>query len=119
MWIARDKDGTLCVYPYEKPKRITMSWIDSFERYFIIDKRKFPDLRWEDEPIEVELKPKGENEKYLNEVRNNAAIAAMQAAIARYTSGRYNEWLSDIRFSEIANFAVKCADYLIEELKNK
>lgn len=55
MWIARDKDGTLCVYPYEKPRRITNGWIDSFEIYIIIDKDKFSDLKWEDEPIEVEL----------------------------------------------------------------
>lgn len=55
MWVARDKDGTLCVYPYAKPMRIADGWIDLYERIIIIDKEKFPDLRWEDEPIEVEL----------------------------------------------------------------
>lgn len=55
MWVARDKDGTLCLFYYEKPKRTTRSWIDSCEKYIIMDKRKFSDLKWEDEPIEVEL----------------------------------------------------------------
>lgn len=62
MWVARDKDGTLCVFPYEKPKRTTFGWIDSFERYIIINKEKFADLKWEDEPIEVELTKKESNE---------------------------------------------------------
>lgn len=62
MWVARDKDGTLCCYFYERPKRLTNWWLDSFERYIIMDKEKFPDLKWEDEPIEVELIKKESNE---------------------------------------------------------
>ena len=66
MWIARDKDGWLCLYE-KKPWRQTCEqmWIDGdinfyldykedrFGCYEILDSKLLPELTWEDEPIEV------------------------------------------------------------------
>ena len=60
-WIARNKDGSL-VFCYHKPKRensITQEWWGSCDADFriyddTIDEQ-FKDLKWEDEPREVEL----------------------------------------------------------------
>lgn len=51
IWIARDKYGDLCVSS-EKPVRNNGCWeiCDGVE---ISDSDWFPDLRWEDEPIEL------------------------------------------------------------------
>lgn len=64
MWIARDKDGDLTLFS-SKPHRCTdvgwnnESWdvssMDDFTDVMILDPNMFPDLTWEDEPIEVEL----------------------------------------------------------------
>ena len=64
MWIARDKDGELTLFS-NKPHRCTdagwnnESWdvvsMDEFTDTMILDSNMFPDLTWEDEPIEVEL----------------------------------------------------------------
>ena len=60
MWVARDKDGELTLYS-NKPRRCEFigwnheSW-DSGNDYWIeLDSKLFPDLTWDDEPIEVEL----------------------------------------------------------------
>ena len=66
MWIARDKDGTLCSYE-NKPYRneLDENWIDlirfqdPFEpgMYFKRLSPEFhPELKWEDEPIEINEK---------------------------------------------------------------
>ena len=69
MWVARDKYGNLNLFPYEKPIRSTIIWKvdtrDSLLRdddYIEIYSDLFPDLKWEDEPIEVELIKKKSNE---------------------------------------------------------
>ena len=56
-WVARDKDGNLFAYN-DKPTRcdnqkewFAEKFLSSMENSF------FPDLTWEDEPIEVELRP--------------------------------------------------------------
>ncbi len=54
-WVARDKDGTL-ILGRACPYRITGSgvWM-GFHQCMKIDNESFPDLKWEDEPIEVEI----------------------------------------------------------------
>ena len=54
-WVARDEDGTL-VLGRRCPERINSSgtWT-KFAQCMKIDKELFPDLRWEDEPQDVEL----------------------------------------------------------------
>lgn len=64
MWIARDKDGELYLFTFVKPVRIE----EDNENYWIkdeycgdladcirLDDKLFPDLKWEDEPVEVNL----------------------------------------------------------------
>ena len=56
VWVARDSDGclTLCKV---KPQRWEGDfWIgEGGAEYFPLDSQIFPELTWEDEPIEVEL----------------------------------------------------------------
>lgn len=56
MFVARDKDGELTLFP-AKPVRACGDswWDDQTERFFLLEPWLFPDLTWEDEPIEVEL----------------------------------------------------------------
>lgn len=58
MWVARDKDGELVLYK-GKPVRSHSKdkWVSFGVNWenFTIDESLFPDLKWEDEPIEVEL----------------------------------------------------------------
>ena len=58
-WVARDKfyDG-LSIYSVAKPKRERGFWSNDGNKgasRMFINKELFPRLRWEDEPIEVEL----------------------------------------------------------------
>lgn len=66
MWVARDKDGELDLY-IKKPQRSDAigynheNW-DSYDEHWIpLDPKLFPDLTWNDEPIEVELVRKNKN----------------------------------------------------------
>ena len=52
-WVARCKSGELSLY-HSKPERDGNSW-DGLYFMCRIDRNNFPDLKWEDEPIEVEL----------------------------------------------------------------
>lgn len=64
MWIARDKDQTLWLFE-NKPIKENDVWncSDHISAYIkISDKTLFPELKWEDEPIEVDLIKKGNNE---------------------------------------------------------
>ena len=59
-FVARDKDGQLCIFYGDKPHRggcdrwwhpehcPTGDWMN-------LPEKMFPELKWEDEPIEVEL----------------------------------------------------------------
>lgn len=63
MWVARDKNDGLCLY-IAKPQRCGIWWNVSLEECdcLKINDALFPDLRWEDEPIEVELVRKEEKQ---------------------------------------------------------
>lgn len=66
MWIARDKNGELTLFS-NKPNRYTSIgkepineyWdvvpVNKFTSAMILNSNMFPNLTWEDEPIEVEL----------------------------------------------------------------
>lgn len=62
MWIARDKDGLLCIYRHKPSKGIEV-WIESpedreLDGMYIISENYFPEVKWEDEePRELILKP--------------------------------------------------------------
>lgn len=78
-WIARDKNGFLFAYE-DKPKRcdnkkewFAGKFLSSMENSF------FPDLTWEDEPIEVEIRPTitdldAKAQEYANKVTDNEEI---------------------------------------------
>lgn len=64
MWVARDKGGKLFLYK-DKPIRELSIFVCNFTfdtkghkdvfPFMIINEEQFSDLKWEDEPIEVEL----------------------------------------------------------------
>ena len=56
LWVARDKNGFLCVYE-DKPTRCDnqKEWIGRF--LCSLKYLYFQNLTWKDEPIEVELRP--------------------------------------------------------------
>lgn len=68
MWVARDKDGELNLYK-AKPQRSDAigynheSWdtLKFDDNGIELDPKLFPDLTWDDEPIEVELVRKNKN----------------------------------------------------------
>lgn len=56
MYVARDKNGSLWLYS-EKPHREEDSgvWYLGGVNNMQINREEFPQLKWEDEPIEVKL----------------------------------------------------------------
>lgn len=55
MYIARDKNGSLWLYS-EKPHRVILDvWWSESENSMQINSEEFPQLKWNDEPIEVKL----------------------------------------------------------------
>lgn len=56
MYVARDKNGTLWLYS-EKPWREEDCglWFSDSTNIMQINSEEFPQLKWEDEPIEVKL----------------------------------------------------------------
>ena len=79
LWVARDWCGMLYAY-FNKPIRDTVwkEW-NSDKASLIIDDSFFPELKWEDEPIEVELRPaindlEAKASEYANNVTDNEEI---------------------------------------------
>lgn len=51
-WVARDENGE--IYAYEDyPEKDSEMWIGS--NSMLLDRKSFPDLKWENEPMEVEV----------------------------------------------------------------
>ena len=78
LWVARDKNGFLFSYE-DKPTRCDnqKEWIGLF--FSSMKNSYFHDLKWEDEPIEVELRPaitdiEAKAEEYTNNVTDNKEI---------------------------------------------
>ena len=69
LWVARDKNGFLFAYE-DKPTRCDnqKEWIGRF--FSSMKNSYFPNLTWEDDPIEVELRP---TTTYLDEKANEYA----------------------------------------------
>lgn len=55
-WLTRDDDGSTELW-IEKPIRKHDVWMgkDPYIRGYLIDEFLFPNLKWSDEPIEVEI----------------------------------------------------------------
>ena len=92
-WVARDWGGMLFAY-FNKPIRDTVwkEW-NSDKVSLRIDDSFFQELKWEDEPLEVELRPAitdldAKAEEYANNVTDNEEIREL--IINAYNAG-YNE----------------------------
>ena len=79
LWVARDWSGILDAY-FNKPIRDTVrkEW-DSDIIALRIDDSFFPELTWEDEPLEFELRPlvtdlDAKAKEYANSVTDNKEI---------------------------------------------
>lgn len=53
-WVARDENGYLRLYCKHPEKGDTL-WLPKSGRYMSLDQSLFPDLKWPDPPIAVEL----------------------------------------------------------------
>ena len=78
LWVARDKNGFLLAYE-DKPERCDnqKEWIGRFSNS--MKNSYFPELKWEDEPIEIELQPTitdlyEKANEYANSVTDNKEI---------------------------------------------
>lgn len=55
-WLARDEDGCLHIFEVEPRRSINgHQWWDRDYNSTTLDKREFPKLRWEDEPVYVKI----------------------------------------------------------------
>ena len=93
LWVARDWGGMLFAY-FNKPIRDTVwkEW-DSDKVSLRIDDSFFPELKWEDEPIEIRIRPvitdlDTKAQEYANNVTDNKEIREL--IINAYNAG-YNE----------------------------
>ena len=82
LWVARDWGGMLFAY-FNKPIRDTVwkEW-DSDKVSLRIDDSFFPELKWEDEPLEFELRPlvtdlDTKAQEYANSVTDNKELREM------------------------------------------
>lgn len=78
LWVARDEDGFLFAYK-DKPKRSDnqKEWFGWF--LFSMKNSYFPELKWEDEPIEIVIRPTiteldTKAQEYANNVTDNKEI---------------------------------------------
>lgn len=92
LWVARDLGGMLFAY-FNKPIRDTVwkEW-DSDKVSLRIDDSFFPELTWEDEPLEVEFRPTTTYldemaRKYANSITDNKEIRRI---IVGAFKARYN-----------------------------
>ena len=80
LWVARDKRGELFLYKNKPILDCDFGiWFSDLDCMGTISKNLFPELKWEDEPIEVELRPAitdldEKAEEYANNVTDNEEI---------------------------------------------
>lgn len=83
LWVARDKDKKLYLYD-SKPKRDCDcgAWCSDLSCVCVISSSLFPDLTWEDEPVEVFLQPTitdldAKAKEYANSITDNEELREM------------------------------------------
>ena len=80
LWVAREKSGGLFLYKTKPILDYDFGiWFSDLDCMGTISKNLFPELKWEDEPIEVELRPaitdiEAKAEEYANNVTDNEEI---------------------------------------------
>lgn len=71
LWVAREKRGGLFLYETKPILDYDFGiWFTDSDCMGTISKNLFPELKWEDEPIEVELRP---TTTYLDEIARKYA----------------------------------------------
>jgi len=104
-WIARDDDGTLAIH-YEKPRRVCYQngnimpdgtpWVWENEAgYGLLPVKIFPDLKWEDEPLEVELTIKRVS-TLSEEPDKNLEEAAEEYLDKVFGDGKHQQFYKDL-----------------------
>ena len=120
VWIARDKDGGLFVFPSIPLKKANI-WSPSTGIYIMqLKSVKFPSVKWEDdEPTEAYItlaepqeQPKQEQPTPKQEIdwEQRRYEIAKEMMLELHQRGVFG-------YNEIADNAVELADMLIEELK--
>ena len=80
LWVARDKRGVLFLYKTKPILNFELGmWFTDSDCMGTILKSLHPELKWDDEPIEVELRPTTTDldtkaEEYANSVTDNEEI---------------------------------------------
>lgn len=76
LWVARDADGEIAFFK-EKPERSEYLWESKW--LCCIRSEMFPGIKWEDEPLEVEIRPvitdlDAKAQEYADKVTDNEEI---------------------------------------------
>ena len=80
LWVARDKRCGLFLYETKPILDFDFGiWFSDSDCMGTISKNLFPELKWEDEPIEIELRPAitdidAKAQEYANNVTDNEEI---------------------------------------------
>ena len=83
LWVARDKSDELFAYASKPEREYYLGfWYSDLNCVGSISRAFFPDLTWEDEPIEVELRPATTEldtkaHEYANSVTDNEELREM------------------------------------------
>lgn len=121
VWIARDKDGDLYVYP-NIPLKFEYIWSQGSDiNSMLLRSNKFPSVKWEDdEPTEAYItlaepqeqsQPKIDWEQRRYEIAKEIMPVLYRQGVEVLKYGQSFEW------KEIVDGAVNFADMLIEKLK--
>ena len=54
-WVARHRDGELCLFSNEPIHKTYLGWLDEHQHWRVINPDYFPELTYKSKPIEVEL----------------------------------------------------------------
>ena len=93
LWVGREKRGGLFLYKTKPIRDCDFGiWFTKLDCMGMISKNLFPELKWKDEPIEVELRPvitdlDAKANEYANSVTDNKEIKEL--IINAYKAG-YN-----------------------------
>lgn len=79
LWVARDADGEIAFFK-EKPERSEYLWEAKW--LCCIRSEMFPDIKWKNEPIEVEIRPTitdldAKAKEYADKVTDNEELREM------------------------------------------
>lgn len=121
VWIARDENGSACIYE-DKPLKDTIygEWVSSSDGIF---KKKFPSVKWEDdEPTEAYItlaEPQPKPKKAIDWEQRRYEIAKEMMYKIYRQEVTVSKQGQGIMLKDIADIAVAFADVLINKLKNE